>query len=231
MPSFLIIEPGALNGHKGGRGARGRNLEVFLKVYYGSGSVSTITVEKLSNAASFSVDHLFIGIPSSISRNELKRVSFKKLHLFDYRDNEQVIWGHTDENLLRSMTESYLKTWIQKDWGDEFNWGTLPLRRNISMPYYLKFNRFAKGRLFINRERPFDTTFLGNPVVIWKENYGSKMENTRIQWLAEITSITQFSFSGGFFMLCRSDTSVWRLQGSGNAGSAPERRNCARGKR
>jgi hypothetical protein len=200
MPRFLIVEPGTLNGQRGGRGARGRNLEVFLKLYYGSSSVSTVSVERLSSKASFSVDHLFVGIPSTISSKELERVTYKKLHLFDYRDNEKAIWGDTDESLLRSKTNSYLKAWTQKDWDEGFEWGTLPIRRNSSLPYYLKFCRLTKGRSYISRERSIDTTFLGNPVVIWKENYGSKMVNARIQWLEEIVSKGQFTFSGGFFM-------------------------------
>lgn len=200
MPRFLIVEPGALNGQRGGRGTRGRNLEVFLKLYYGSSSVSTVSVERITSKASFSVDHLFIGIPSPISRKELDRVNYKKLHLFDYRDNEKTIWGETDENLLRSKTSSYLKAWSQADWDEGFDWGTLPIRRNSSLPYYLKFCRLTKGRSYINRERPTDTTFLGNPVVIWKENYGSKMMNSRIQWMEEIVSEERFTLSGGFFM-------------------------------
>ena len=200
MPRFLIVEPGALNGQQGGRGARGRNLEVFLKLYYGSAAVSTVSVEKLSSKASFSADHLFIGIPSVISSKELDRVSYQKMHLFDYRDNEKIIWGDTDESLLRSKTDSYLKAWTQEDWDEGFEWGALPIRRNSSLPYYLKFCRLTKGRAYLDRERSIDTTFLGNPVVIWKENYGSSLVNTRIQWLEEIVSKEQFTFSGGFFM-------------------------------
>lgn len=200
MPSFLIIEARSLSGHASGRGARGRSLELFLKEYYGSSSVSTIGIEKLSGSSSYKTDHLFIGIPSHISRNELKRISFKKIHLFDYGDHEKVIWENTDKELLRSLTKSYLKPWTQDNWGDEFNWGTLPIRRHKWLSFSVKWNKFFKESLLNNRERPIDTTFLGNPVVVWKENYGTKNRNTRIQWLDEISSAKQFSFSGGFFM-------------------------------
>ena len=200
MPSFLIIEAGALSGHRSGRGARGRNLELFLKEYYGSSSVSTIGIEKLSGLRSYKIDHLFVGIPSNISRNDLKRISFKKIHLFDYGDHEKVIWGNTDKELLGSMTKSYLKPWTQKNWGDEFNWGTLPIRRHKWLSFCVKLNNFIKGSPGNNQERPFDTTFLGNPVVSQQENGGTKNINTRIQWLEEISTDNQFSFSGGFFM-------------------------------
>ena len=200
MPSFLIIEARSLSGHRSGRGARGRNLELFLKEYYGSSSVSTIGIEKLSGSSSYKADHLFIGIPSLISRKDLERISFKKIHLFDYGDHEKVIWGNTDKELLGSMTKSYLKPWTQNNWGDEFNWGTLPIRRHKWLSFCVKWNKFLKKSPLNNRERPFDTTFLGNPVVDWKENYGTKNRNTRIQWLEEISSDNQFSFSGGFFM-------------------------------
>ena len=200
MPKFLIIEPGSLGGYRSGRGARGRNLELFLREYYGSSSVSTIGVETLSGSRCYNVDHLFIGIPSNISRNDLKRISFRKIHLFDYGDHEKIIWGNTEKELLASMTKSYLKSWTQKNWGDEFNWGTLPIRRHKWLSFCAKFNNLIKGSPCNNQERPFDTTFLGNPVVSWQENYGTMNRNTRIQWLEEISADNQFSFSGGFFM-------------------------------
>ena len=213
MPKFLIVKPGALNGQQGGRGARGRNLEKFLKLYYGSASVSTVSVEKLSSRASFSVDHLFIGIPSAISSKELDRLNYQKLHLFDYRDNEKIIWGDTDESMLRSKTSSYLKAWTQEDWDEGFEWGALPIRRNKSLPYYLKLCRLAKGRAYLDRERPNDTTFLGNPVVTWKENNESDEPNVRVQWLEEIASTGQITFSGGFFMRGQ-DAETFRLNAS-----------------
>jgi hypothetical protein len=100
-----------------------------LKEYYGSSSVSPIGIEKLSGSRSYKTDHLFIGIPSNISRNDLKRISFLKIHLVDDGDHEKVIWGNTDKELLVSMTKSYLPPWTQKNWGREFNLGTLPIRR------------------------------------------------------------------------------------------------------
>ena len=200
MPAFLIIEPEPLNNHKSGRGARGRNLELFLREYYGASSVSTIGMKKLTDARSYRVDHLFIGIPSSITRKDLKRVSFRKLHLFDYGDNEKVNWGHSDKEFLCTMTASYLKPWTQKNWGDEFNWGTLPIRRNKALYLCVKVNNLFKGIGETPNKRTIDTTFLGNPVVRWKENYGRRTESTRIHWLNEISSCSRFSFSGGFFM-------------------------------
>lgn len=200
MPSFLIIEAGAMSGHRSGRGARGRNLELFLKEYYGSSSVTTIRVEKLSGSRSYQTDHLFIGIPSMVSRNDLKKISFKKIHLFDYGDHEKVIWGNTDKELLVSMTKSYLKPWTQKNWGDEFNWGTLPIRRHKWLSFCFKFHNLVKSSPCKNLERPVDTTFLGNPVVSWQETSGTKNKNIRIQWLEEISKNHQLSFSGGFFM-------------------------------
>ena len=145
MPKFLIIEPEPLSGHRSGRGARGRNLELFLKEYYGSSSVSTIGVEELSGSNSYKTDHLFIGIPSLISRKDLERTSFKKVHLFDYGDHEKIIWGNTDKELLSSMTKSYLKPWTQNNWGDEFDWGTLPIRRHKSLSFCFRVNKFLNG--------------------------------------------------------------------------------------
>ena len=200
MPSFLIIEAEALKGVKPGRGARGKNLEDFLKTYYGSRSVSMTSVNKLSGQISYCTDHLFIGIPSSITKSDLKKISFKNLHLFDYGDNKGIIWGQSDKEFLCSITKSYLKTWTQNNWGEEFNWGTLPIRRNRSLALSVKWNNLFNRAHNLSRIRPTDTTFLGNPVVNWKENFSSVLKNTRVQWLEEISAQEKYSFSGGFFM-------------------------------
>ena len=197
MPSFLIIEPEPLNGQKAGRGARGRNLELFLKRYFGRRSVSMIGLEDLAGKRSYSVDHLFLGIPSSITKNDLMKVSFERLHLFDYGDHEKVIWGHSDEGLLRPLAKTYLKPWIQKSWGDEFKWGALPIRRSGSLYLCVKASRFLQAG---EGQRNIDATFLGNPVVGWQETYGGELKYTRIHWLEEVVSCGRHSLSGGFFM-------------------------------
>ena len=55
---------------------------------------------------------------------------------------EKVIWENTDKELLCSITKSYLKTWTQNNWGDEFNWGTLPIRRHKRLSFCVKWNKF-----------------------------------------------------------------------------------------
>ena len=213
MPSFLIIEPEPLNEQKAGRGARGKNLEIFLGKYFGNRSVSIINHKDLTAGNSFVVDHLFIGIPSAISKKELGKISFNRLHLFDYGDHEKVNWGHSDEDLLRPLAHSYLKSWTQEDWGDEFNWGTLPIRRSKSLCLCVKANNLLNRILDPARSRPVDTTFLGNPVVGWKEVYGDQPKYTRVHWLDEISSSSQFTFSGGFFMRGR-DAETFRFNAS-----------------
>ena len=199
MPKFLIIEPDQSKEQKSGRGARGRNLELFLQEYYRKSAASTISLKELSGSNSYKVDHLFIGIPSQISRKELNRVSCRKVHLFDYGDHEKVIWKNTDKELLSSVARSYLKTWTQKNWGNEFNWGTLPIRRHKRLYYCARWSNFLTKDSFNKMERNFDTTFLGNPMVGWTEDYGDERRITRIKWLEEISSEKRFSFSGGFF--------------------------------
>ena len=68
------------------RGKR-EKLEDFLDTYYGKNSTSLITYKKLHSSNSFSVDHLFIGIPSALTAKDLNRITSQKIHLFDYGDN------------------------------------------------------------------------------------------------------------------------------------------------
>jgi len=213
MPKFLIIKPDPLSGKRSGRGTRGRNLELFLREYFGSNSVRTIDVKSLSGSNSYNVDHLFVGIPSEVSHKELKRVSFREIHLFDYGDHEKVIWENTDKELLSSMAKSYLKTWTQKNWGDEFNWGALPIRRHKRLSYCIKWHNFFTRTHRSEMERAVDTTFIGNPAVSWNDNPISKNINIRIQWLEEISSCNRFSFSGGFFRR-GSETEAYRENAS-----------------
>ena len=196
MPTFLIIEPNS----QGGRGARGRNLAVFLSTYFGSRSVKKIHLRSLNKKKTFSVDHLLLGIPSHLTKQELSCISYKSVHLFDYEDNQKVIWGDSDEQFLRTLTNSYLKTWKQKNWDEGFSWGTLPIRRSPSLPFCFIFENWRNKLSSSERIKTIDTTFLGNPLVDWKENYSGKLRCVRMQWLDEIANQNKFSFSGGFFI-------------------------------
>ena len=213
--NFLIVEPCELDGKKSGRGARGKNLKLFLDAYFGRKSTSLISLKELHGSNSYCVDHLFIGIPSTISKNDLKRISFGRLHLFDYGDHEKVIWGQSDKDLLWPLAHSYLKSWTDEDWGDEFNWGALPIRRSKSLYLCVKANNLLNRIRDPARNRPVDTTFLGNPVVGWKEVYGNKSKYTRVHWLDEISASGQYTFSGGFFMRGR-DAETFRFNASEN---------------
>lgn len=198
---FLIIEPCDLNGVKSGRGARGKNLQVFLNTYFGRKSTLRINYKQINRSMFYNVDHLFIGVPSALSSNDMKQISSRTTHLFDYGDNEGADWGGSDSSFLLSLCNSYLKPWVQDDWEDGVNWGTLPIRRKYALSLSLKYNRFMNRNLYsCSKEREFDTSFLGNPIVGWKEKGNSKPRYIRIEWLDEISSQQNITFSGGFFM-------------------------------
>lgn len=198
---FLIIEPFGINGKKSGRGARGKNLKVFLDTYYGKNSTSLISYKKFHSSNTFSVDHLFIGIPSAITAKDLNRINYKKIHLFDYGDNHCIDWGDSDSELFLSCYDTYLKPWVQDNWSDAIRWGTLPIRRNRSLALSLMITRFKGSEIYENSNgRKYDLSFLGNPVVGWSEKPGSEPKYIRVNWLEEISLQNKFSFKGGFFM-------------------------------
>jgi hypothetical protein len=201
MSTFLVIEPDSIHDHKKpGRGARGGNLVSFLKTYFGKSAVSWIKVSFLNRKCFFSVDHVFIGMPSSISKIDLKKISYGKLHLYDYGDHPRATWQNSDEQLLRSLTSSYLKAWTQENWDDGLDWATLPIRRHSSLSICVISEKIKRKFNHKERFRPNDTTFLGNPIVSWTENVSDKPNYIRLKWLGEIASQDVISFSGGFFM-------------------------------
>jgi hypothetical protein len=199
MPKFLIIEPESVGNKKLKRGSRGRNLVLFLRKYYGKDSVCIIPKRKLTQSNLFSVDHLFVGVPSSIEKTDIKKIRYKKAHLFDYQDKPGAFWGGSDQELLRGLTDSYLKSWIESNWDEGFNWGCLPIRRYRSLPLSIKWNRWRQLSATSKHPRLFDTNFLGNPNVNWVEDYQGNQRTPRVQWLQEVAN-SHYSFSGGFIL-------------------------------
>ena len=197
MSRFLILTPEHTNSNAKGKGALGRNLYSFLKSYYGSSSVSLISRQHLISKNSYSTDYLFIGIPSLITRKELNYIKFNQAHLFDYQDDQETYRQNSDQDLLLSITNSYLKSWTESSWDSNIQWGQLPIRRHLRLPLLLYCNKLYNNTLYTNHNRHYDTCFYGNINIGWLHEYHGNLYNPRILWLQQILNSPNHSFHGG----------------------------------
>ena len=189
MMRFLIVRA----EYRCGRGARGLNLQRFLSIYHGHRAVRMISADDLLRGPSLATDVLFIGMPTSLTRNHLAKVRFRQAVLFDYHDTPRPAWLNSDRDLLLSVTDQYFKTWVEPGSNGGLRLGVLPIRRHAKLTLCVQFQNIWE-RLFGDHERRrlYDVVFLGNATAV------DNSHHERINWLREIQQANgRFSFWGG----------------------------------
>lgn len=194
MPRFLIVQSNA----KCGRGARGANLLRFLRIFHGRSAVQMIEPKDLERGPVREVDDLLLGMPTALQPSQLANVRFRRAALFDYSDVGGPTWSPDSEPWLRSLTDVYLKPWVEDSWDFGLRWGTLPIRRYPGLTWHVKLLRGLFRRRYPELcPRDHDVSFLGNCTAYRGVDSTSRYFQ-RIEWLREVhQSAGRFSFWGG----------------------------------
>lgn len=188
MQKFLILQA----DYPCGRGARGLNLYRFLTTYHGRRAVRMISTRELLEGGPHEAEVVFIGVPTQFSRRHLDRLDFRQAVLFDYQDAPGPTWLDSDESLLRSLTDQYLKPWVEPTWDYGLRIGVLPIRRHYQLKLCLQCRAGLSGLGLGGAERRYDVAFVGE---------ATECEDRlpqRIEWLREIKQAgPRYSFWGG----------------------------------
>jgi hypothetical protein len=208
---WLVI---TADGVKAGRGVRGYTLAWFLRTYLGRRRVGIVTPKQLRRLP-LAADTLFLGLPTSLSANEISRLlgggRFRRVVLFDYLDQQQLAWTAEQEPALRQFSRHYLKPWLEHAWDFGLRMGMLPIRRSWRLSTAVLIDRAARAlRLGPTSEpvRPgpggrtfkYDVAFLGQPNDTRVLLDGQvKIIDQRYNWLAELRrDAPDLAFWGGF---------------------------------
>lgn len=194
MPRFLIVQCDA----NCGRGARGANLSRFLRIFHGRDAVELVSARDLDRGPVRETEVLFLGMPTALALGQLARVRFRQAVLFDYSDQAGPVWSPESAPWLRSLTDIYLKPWVEESWDFGLRWGVLPIRRYPGLTWHVKFLRgIFRGRYPDLCRRDHEVSFLGNSTAY----HGLDSTNRyyqRIDWLRELhQSSRRFAFWGG----------------------------------
>ncbi|MCH2128354.1 MAG: hypothetical protein MK179_04375 [Pirellulaceae bacterium] len=180
MSNFLIV---LSDDHRAGRGVRGMTLAWFLRTFHGRRAVRVVSPQQLSPRRTLTADYVFIGLPTSLNSQQLAGFQSREVVLFDYHDFPFPVWGSSDQNLLRSLTNRYWKPWVEECWSSDFRWGCLPIRRSRKLQACLQWQRVKS-----KPTKHFDYGFLGTPngMRCVSAEGSTDSYNQRIEWLLEL---------------------------------------------
>ena len=173
--------------HSCGRGARGLNLRRFLTIFHGSRNVDFMTVDELRRSSNIAVEQLFVGVPTSLRKDDLTGVRFRQAVLFDYQDDPGPVWLDSDEGFLRSLSDLYLKCWVEPQWQYGLRFGVLPIRRYAKLVWFIRGLRSRGRGLWWTNRCQYDVSFIGNGT--------SPVQRAR--WIDEVQRSGKYSFWGG----------------------------------
>ena len=195
MPRFLIVR----SAIAAGRGIRGANLLRFLRIFHGRRAVEMVEPKELERGPIRETDYLLLGLPTDLRPECLSKVRFRQAVLFDYRERPGPSWTPETEPWLRSLTDIYLKAWVDDSWDDGLRWGVLPVRRHPGLTWHLKLLRGLFRDRYPNLcERDHDVSFLGYCSSLNLGPGSTPRYHQRIEWIQEIhRSEKRFAFWGG----------------------------------
>jgi hypothetical protein len=190
-----------------GRGTRGLNLYWFLSRYHGR-AVRVVSSADVRAGTAPSCEVAFVGLPTGLRKEDLARLRYRQLVVFDYEDTANILLDDSTR-FLSGLTDRYLKVWSEPGWPAPWKFGALPIRRHVRLPLYLRYLGFKKALGAKPPEREWDVTFLGAPT-------GQDTHSQRVEWLKEIRGTGgKYRFWGG---LAASPDDRKRLAAAGLSG-------------
>jgi hypothetical protein len=188
MSQFTIIAA----DERCGRGARGLNLQRFLRIYHGRRAVRMMSTADLLQGPPLETEILFIGLPTRLCRQHLARVRYRQAVLFDYHDCPGPAWIDSDQELLRSLTDHYLKPWVEDEWDYGLRMGVLPIRRHFKLKACVGWQSMCRRLGRRPPDRIHDVVFVGEATA------GPQDPHQRIEWIREIRRASRpYAFWGG----------------------------------
>ena len=154
----------------------------FLSEYFGRSSVSLVRPSQLlCGTGTWETDWLFVGLPTTVGREHLRRVKFRRLVLYDSTDFDGINFGDSDKSFLLNQTNVCLKNWRESRWHHDFTVGLLPIKRpplNNKLRVALKVAALKK-QFRCSPSKEFDVGFVARPT-------GPVCANQRLRWLLEL---------------------------------------------
>jgi hypothetical protein len=184
-----------------GRGVRGQTLARFLRTYFSRRRVGLLTPDQWRRDAP-QVDTLLVGLPTSLSPEELTAVASRgrarRIVPFDNQDQHELAWTADQAEALRPLAVAYLKPWREPAWNYDVPMGLLPIRRYGRFTAALALDS-ALGRRRRGPASRYDVAFVGRP------NYTRMFVDgeltpvdQRFQWIRELRrEAPELSFWGG----------------------------------
>ena len=153
----------------------------FLVEYFGRSAVRLLRPSQLLASSKIETEWLFVGLPSSLSKEHLSRIRFRRMAVYDSTDAPDVDFGESDREFLLSETDLCMKTWIDRRWDTDYTVGLLPIKRPPVNKLRVAIRREAlldrvrrKGR-----DKLFDVALVARPT-------GDVARNPRVAWLVEL---------------------------------------------
>lgn len=187
---------------RGGRGVRGYALAWFLRTYFGRRAVVIAAPAELRQRQGPRTEFLFIGLPSSLAPDELRRLidqaQPRVVVPFDYLDRHELAWTAPQEAELRAAGDRYFKPWFEPAWTYSLRMGLLPLRDSRRRQIAVTLHRAAR-RLGQRPAPASDVCFLGRPNrTSFIVDGAVRQVDQRVQWLLEIKrQAPDLRFAGG----------------------------------
>lgn len=211
MVDWLVITADRTDA---GRGVRGHTLTCFLRTYFGRRAVAMQSPEQWRQAPVVA-DAVFVGLPSSLSPEELERLaaSCRRLIAFDYLDQQELAWTPDQETTLRQHTDRYFKPWFERAWRHDLRMGMLPIRRYGRFTAAVAIDRLTR-RLKPKATPIHDVAFVGRPneTRLYAEGRFVRIDQ-RYHWLSElIREAPDVKLWGGLVEVC--DGARGRLESS-----------------
>lgn len=184
MADWLVISADLA---RGGRGLRGSSLMWFLRTYFGRRQVGLLTPAQLRRRGQTTADTVCLAFPSTFGEEDLKRLSFRRLVLFDYLDQHELAYTPEQAAFLRPHTEIYLKPWFESAWQRDLRMGLLPIRRHGRFSWAVRVDRWI-GKCRRSKPEPLhDVAFVGRPNCTRLYQDGQIRESEqRLEWVRDV---------------------------------------------